>query len=129
MNIYARIGAVFYLLWGLLHLNAARMAFLLGQSVEPGMIQGRLLQNAWNLLFFTVFSIVVAILYNWKNDRMGYWLNLIVVTAADIGFIAFVLIPGHAPMMPGAIGPLLWILAVIFSTIGILGKAPRQNSN
>lgn len=120
MNLSARLGAATYVLWGLLHLQAARLVYMLGQTLEPGIVQGRIYQNAWNLLFFALFAIVVAVLLNWKNSRLGYWLNLIVVSAADIGFIVAVLVPGYVPFVPGGLGPLLWVVAVFFSTLGIL---------
>ena len=121
-NAYAKIGAVAYVVWGLLHLVAARMVFALGQTLEPGMVQGRVFQDAWNLFVFAMFGIAVAILWNWKNDRMGYWLNLAVVSAADIGFIVFLLMPGLVPWVPGGLGPAVWIVAAVFSTLGILQK-------
>jgi hypothetical protein len=120
VNVFAKLGAVTYVLWGLLHIQAARLVYMLGQSLEPGMVQGRIYQGAWNLLFFALFGIVVAILLNWKNSRLGYWLNLVVVSAADIGFIVAILMPGYVPLIPGGIGPLLWVLALVFSTLGIL---------
>ena len=120
MSIYARTGAVAYVLWGLLHIEAARKVYLLGRSLEPGMVQGRVYQDAWNLLFFALFGIVVAVVFNWKNSRLGYWLNLVVVTAADIGFIVAILVPGYLPLVPGGLGPLLWIAALVFSTLGIV---------
>ena len=126
MNLFAKLGAVTYVLWGLLHIQAARLVYMLGQSLEPGMIQGRIYQGAWNLLFFALFGIVVAILLNWKNSRLGYWLNLVVISAADIGFIVTILLPGYVPLIPGGIGPLLWVLALVFSTLGIL-KSSRAN--
>jgi len=119
VNIFARIGAITYVLWGFLHIQAARMVYMLGNSLEPGMVQGRIYQDAYSLLFFALFGMVVAVVYNWKNSLPGYWLNLVVVSAADIGFIIYVLMPGYAPLVPGGLGPLLWILAVIFSTLGI----------
>ena len=119
MNLFAKLGAVAYVLWGLLHIQAARLVYMLGNSLEAGMVQGRIYQDAFNLLFFALFGIAVAVMYNWKNSRLGYWLNLVVVSAADIGFIIYVLMPGYVPWVPGGLGPLLWILAVIFSTLGI----------
>ena len=119
MNLFARLGAVTYVLWGLLHIQAARMVYMLGNSLDAGAVQGRVFQDGFNLLFFALFAIAVAVKFNWKNDRMGYWLNLVVASAADIGFIVYVLMPGYAPMVPGAAGPVLWVLAVIFSTLGI----------
>jgi hypothetical protein len=120
MTVFARLGSVTYVLWGLLHIEAARRVYMLGQSIDPGMIQGRIYQDAWSLLFFAIFGIVVAVYLNWRNSCLGYWLNLIVVSAADLGYIFFVLIPGYVPLVPGGLGPLLWVLALIFSTLGIV---------
>ena len=126
-NVFAKAGAIFYVVWGLLHLKAAQMQYVMAQSLEAGAIQGRLLQNAWNLLFFAVFAIAVAVLMNWKNSKLGYKLNLFVVSAVDIGYIVFVLLPGYVPMMPGALGPVAWIIALVLSTIGIM-LAGRENT-
>ena len=128
MKYFAKIGAVTYVLWGLLHIQAARLVYVLGQSIEPGIIQGRVYQDAWNLLFFAVFGIVVAVTLNWKNSRLGYWLNLVVVSAGDIGFIITVMIPGYIPLMPGGIGPLLWVVALVFSSLGILALKGKASS-
>ena len=119
MTTYSKLVAVVYVLWGLLHIAAARKVYLLGQTLEPGMVQGRIYQDAWNLLFFALFAIVVAVALNWKNSRMGYWLNLVVVSATDIGFIVAILIPGYLPLFPGTVGPILWIIALALSTIAI----------
>ena len=127
MNQYARMGAIAYVLWGLLHLQAARLVYMLGDSLEPGMVQGRIYQDAFNLLFFALFGIAVAVMLNWKNSRSGYWLNLIVISAADIGFIVYVLLPGYVPLVPGGLGPLLWILAVVFSTLGFRQTKPKPS--
>ncbi len=122
MNYFAKLGAVTYVLWGLLHIQAARFVYVLGQSLEPGIIQGRIYQDAWNLLFFALFGIVVAVTLNWTNSRLGYWLNLVVVSAADIGFIITIMVPGYIPLVPGGLGPLLWVVAIAFSTLGILAS-------
>ncbi len=126
-NLFAKLGSVTYVLWGILHIEAARKVYVLGQTLDAGMLQGRIFQDAWNLLFFAVFGIVVGIFLNWKNSRLGYWLNLVVVSAGDIGYIVFVLVPGYVPFIPGALGPILWVLAVLFSTVGIVsaGKGAR----
>ena len=128
MNYFAKIGAVTYVLWGLLHIQAARLVYVLGQSIEPGIIQGRVYQDAWNLLFFALFGIVVAVTLNWKNSRLGYWLNLVVVSVGDIGFIITIMVPGYIPLMPGGLGPLLWVVALAFSTLGILASNREANA-
>jgi hypothetical protein len=105
------------------------MVFVFGQTLEPGMVQARIFQGAWNLLFFALFAIFVAVAMNWRNNRTGYWLNLGVVSFTDMGFIVVVLMPGYAPIVPGGLGPLLWIVAVIFSSIGIRqAKLPPASS-
>ncbi|RKZ55632.1 MAG: hypothetical protein DRQ44_17600 [Gammaproteobacteria bacterium] len=118
-NIYSKLGSILYIIWGVLHIIVASKVYALGQSMDANILQGRIFQDAWSLLFFAVFAIVVGLFFNWKNERLGYWLNLIVVSVADIGYIIFILLPGYVPIMPGVIGPALWVLAVVFSTIGI----------
>lgn len=114
-----KIGAVMYFIWGLLHLKAAYSVYQLGVTLEPDMVQGRVFQDAWGLLFFALVGMIVAVLFNWKNNLMGYWINFVTVSVTDIGFIMFVLVPGYLPIFPGALGPVFWVLAVIFTTIGL----------
>jgi hypothetical protein len=117
------IGAVLYGLWGLLHLFAAFQVLNLGSGLEPGMVQGRIYQDGWTLLYFSIFVLAIAVFYNWKNRSLGYWLNLVTASITDIGFIVFILVPGHLPLIPGLFGPALWISAVVFSTLGILSSS------
>jgi len=119
---FAKIGAVLYVIWGLLHIFAAIDEFSVGATHEKGLVQGKINQGAWDLLFFALFAIVVAVKYNWNNDSLGYWLNLIVVSAADIGFLIFVFFPGHVAFFPGILGPVFWISGAIFTTLGIRTK-------
>jgi len=121
MKTYAnKIGAIMYFIWGLLHLKAALSVYQLGSSLEAGMVQGRVYQDAWSLLFFALVGMGVAIRFNWHNSRLGYWINLVAVSVTDVGFIAFVLVPGYIPIFPGILGPVFWVLGVVFSTVGLL---------
>ena len=113
-------GAVLYILWGLLHLFAAFQVFKLGARLEKGMVKGRIFQNALNLACIAMIVIVIAVIYNWVNSPLGYWLNLALASITDIGFIIYILVPGYLPLKPGILGPALWILATIFSTVGII---------
>jgi hypothetical protein len=139
MKNYAhKIGAVFYVLWGILHIiggisilaaespNAQLAMF--GTAVpadllpaNPGeVVHAALSFHAFNLAWFGVFALLVGVLMNWRNSRLGYWLNFGVVAVADIGLFIFLILPGHMALADGSPGPVLWILALIFSTIGIL---------
>jgi hypothetical protein len=114
-----RIGAIAYVLWGLLHMLAASEVARMALSVDAGAVQGRLLQNAWSLAVFALVATVVAVTMNWNNSRAGYWINLVTVSAADLGFIIFILAPGHLPLWPGAVGPVLWITGALFTTLAL----------
>lgn len=119
-NIFAKIGAVFYILWGLLHFFAAYAA--LGPALEgavTGVAEGRIMQNSIFMAMVSVTAIWIAVQFNWKNDWFGYLFNLFTVTVADLAFIFLILWPGFIPMIPGVLGPALWVIAVIFSTLGI----------
>ncbi len=124
--IFARLAAVVYFLWGALHLYSAYDVLMLGQSLESGMVQGRVLQDAWNLTFFALFGAIVGIKYVWHNNKLGFWLNLVVVSAGDIGFIVTMLIPGVMPIMPGGLGPLLWLIAAGLSAIAYLSGTTHK---
>jgi hypothetical protein len=115
----SKLGAICYALWGVLHLAAVADQYKYALALEVGMTQGRLLQGATYLLVMALVAIVVAVFLNWRNSRPGYWINLAVVALADIPFILFVLVPGHMPIFPGIIGPVLWLAGLLFTTLGL----------
>ena len=114
-----KIGATLYILWGLLHVKASIATYQLGMTLEPGIVQGRVFQDAWSLAFFAISVSVIAVLLNWKNSLPGFWLNFSLATVTDLGYIIHVLVPGYIPIVPGIAGPVLWVLAVIFTAIAI----------
>ena len=121
-NTTSKIGAVFYIIWACLHLVAAYSVYLLGRSLDSSMVQGRVLQDAWNLLFFSIIAISVAGTLNWRNSVWGYWINVVTLCIADTGMVFFVLVPGYIPVWPSILGPVFWVLATIFSTIALLTR-------
>jgi len=92
-NTTAKIGAAFYIIWACLHLLATYSVYVLGRSLDSSMVQGRVFQDAWNLLSFSIIAISVAATLNWRNSVWGYWINLATVGIADTGFIFFLLCP------------------------------------
>lgn len=118
-----QIGAVLYLAWGGLHLFAAYQIYKLGSGAGTGMVQGRIFQSAWNLAFVAIAVSGVAVALNWQNSPSGYWISLTATSVTDLGFLLFVLAPGYLPPWPGGLGPVLWVMAALTSTLGILGAA------
>jgi hypothetical protein len=121
-RIAAKIGAAFYVCWGLLHFTAAFGVYKLAQTSAGTLIEGRLLQTAFYLAAFAAAAIALAVTLNWRNDRLGFWGNGVMVSIADIPFILFVLIPGYAPWWPGLLGPLLWVAAFLLTALGRIGS-------
>jgi len=118
-----KIGGTLYVLWGLLHILAGYRVYASASAIADPGVAARIAQGGWNLGLIAIFAILVGLKLNWNNDRLGYWLNLGVVSAADIGFIILVLVPGYIPLKVGLPGPILWLLAALFSTIGLKQKA------
>jgi hypothetical protein len=48
--------------WGLLHLQAAWSVSTLRRSMPSGMASGRVLQDAWHLLWFSTRAILAAVM-------------------------------------------------------------------
>jgi hypothetical protein len=75
--------------------------------------------HSLNVALFGLVSMVVAAVLNCRNSPSGWLANLIIVSIVDLGFVLFVVMPGHVPLGLGLIGPTLWILGAVFTTIGL----------
>ncbi|QQN62298.1 hypothetical protein JIR23_22270 [Bradyrhizobium diazoefficiens] len=125
-NICARIGAALYVIWGVLHLLASWGIHALAATIPSGLAYARMEQAAWNLAVFAVLAIVLALALNWRNDRIGYWINLIVVGVVDLGFVVLIVMPGYVPAsLTSLAGPILFVIAATFSTIGLRSARPN----
>jgi hypothetical protein len=111
---------VFYILWSVLHIVAAffilEPALAPLEGMEPSAANGRIYQNSGLMFTISVASIVIAVVMNWRNNRLGHWLQVILVGGTDVAFIAFVLIPGYEPLSVGWVGPTLWLIALGLSS-------------
>jgi hypothetical protein len=136
----ARIGAASYILWGLVHVAGA--AFQLstlraaggvgltsmvstGAPFGPGAVAvfpeaaaAYMQMGALNLVWIGLLVGFVGVTRNWRNDRVGYWLNLALVGGTDLSLLVALLLPGYMAWGDGAIGLTLFVLALIFSTLG-----------
>lgn len=112
-----RLGALCYFAWGLFHLRVAWDIYRLGTTVS-GIAQGRIFQLAAYMLTIALFVIVVALLRNWKNDKLGYWLNLCVAGWADLIWVAVVVAPGYVGAARGLAPPAIFVLGAALTTVG-----------
>lgn len=124
----ARIGAIFYVIWGVVHINAAYGLLKLGQGLSAGMVQARIYQDAWNILFGALAVIVIGVTMNWRNSRTGFWTNLTLVSLLDIAFILFVIVPGYAPLWPGLEGPIAWVIAATGTAVGLAARTTSKST-
>lgn len=119
----ARVGAAFYVLWGVLHvaLGVAMISGLLDPGLPTDTDAARDVMFFWCVIVFGVLAMGVGAFLNWRNDPAGYWINLFVVTAVDAGFVLFMMWPGNVGFAEGISGPATWLPAAVFSTLGRLG--------
>lgn len=150
MKSYApKIGAIFYILWGLLHIVGAAALFqqisvggttavlaAIGSAmprselpqISGGVTAAVVVYHVWNLLWVGFFVLVVGLRLNWKNSPLGYWLNMAVVGAIDLGLLVTLLLPGYMALSDGIWGLVLWFFAALFSTLGLLSNNSRRAS-
>ncbi len=98
-----------------MHYAATYDIYQVGLGLPPNVVQGRLFQDAFYVFAFATAGIVVAVWFNWRNSRLGFWLNAAQVGLADVPFILFVIVPGYVPFWMGVTGPVVWIAAVIMT--------------
>jgi hypothetical protein len=125
----AQIGAIFYILWGILHLvvGVTLLADLLSDGLPRDTASARAVMYFWCVIILGAVATFVGARLNWRNDATGYWINLGVSTAGDLGLIVFMLWPGNLSLANGISGPAFWLPAVVFSTIARFAAAPARN--
>lgn len=115
--LYSKIGAIAYALWSILHIVLG-ISRLMERADNAALSEatGRLAQGHWTLFYIGVFGLIVSY-FNWKNDRIAFWLAAFIISAEDIGFILFPVIYGGTPFPSSIIGPGLWIIGLVFTTL------------
>lgn len=123
--IYARIGAIAYALWSVLHivLGVTRLA---DRAADGSLAEatGRLAQGHWTLLYLGVFGLILS-WFNWKNSAVAYWVAAFIISTEDIGFLLFPVWQGGTGFPAAVIGPGLWIIGLVCTTIAYV-SAPRS---
>jgi len=70
-----------------------------------------------------VRAVAVAIFLNWRNNRIGYRLNIIAVGVVDLLYVLLLIGRGYTPASLAAwAGPITYLIAAAFSTAGFLRR-------
>ena len=145
IQIYRKIGAILFLLWGILHLWVPYNGFseyykkgtglhmmIGGETVGmndlklPKDDKTMLVINNLFLNFVTnigssgILAIIIAYML-WKgiNSWIAYLIGVICIGIVDLAFVWFMDLSGIIKQsFPVIVGPLLWVLAVIITPIG-----------
>ena len=95
------------------------------QDTTP-LVDAVLTYHSFNLTWLGAFVLAVALLLNWKNDRVGYWINLAVVSSIDLGLLFTTVFPGHMAFSTAIPGVILWIPALVFSSLAVFSPTAGQ---
>lgn len=114
---YARLGATAYALWSILHIVLGVTRLMERASIDAlGEATGRLAQGHWTLVYIGVFGLILSY-FNWQNNKAAYWAAAFIISAEDIGFIVFPVVYGGTPFPASVIGPGLWIMGLVYTTL------------
>jgi hypothetical protein len=114
-KLLARAGALSYAIWGVFHVYVSWQILSLALPLK-GIAQGRMFQLAAYMLTIALFAVATALWRNWRNDRLGHWLNICVIGWADIIWITVVVLPGYVSLDRGLLPPCFWAIGAICCT-------------
>ena len=143
-----RTAAVLFFLWGLIHvLGGAVMLATLGDggpeaylltvaTVDPGMASSAPEAggasaavfgfHAWNILWVGLCVAVLAGTLNWRGSPIGYWVNLALISGADLGLLVFLVLPGIMAWSTASPGLGLWLPAAVTGFLALRGRAAPE---
>ena len=131
MKTFSKIGAISFILWGIMHMGGGSMILLsLSESPNKGFAyyqhyEGSFPELAGSVLGYMSFIIVwlgilvagIGIRYNWRNYELGLALNTFLVFLTEIGLIIFLVLPGYVSWAEAFPGLLLFLMGSIFGGI------------
>jgi hypothetical protein len=147
IGVAAKIGAILFLLWAVLHIwvgfegvhqylsvgameqwnmllggvNAPRETFQHTTDAMTTHAQSQLIVNfCIDVGGYGILGLFVAWLIWAQGSWLGYFIGLIVIGMADLAFTFCMLASGIIEMNAGTVGgPVIWILAIVITPFGL----------
>ena len=118
MKLLVKIGAVFFVAWGLIHvIGGASILAALGDGVDSGYATYRNSSGSYDPLAGSVLGYFAYLLVciglavaamgatmNWKNSQSGLAVNTAVIAVTEIGLVYFLVVPGFVSWSEASIG-------------------------
>ena len=124
MRIFAALAALAYVSWGLLHVYQG--VIRLNDLANLGLLaaeNGWLAQSHFAVVWAGAVAVVFGAFFTWRNSVIAYWLLAIVISAHEIGFYLFRMLPELVTPPFSLISPSIWLAGLILSTIAMLTRS------
>jgi hypothetical protein len=139
----ARISAVLFVLWGLLHVVGGTliMARAAGDPDSgyafysppaagyPALAGDVLAYLAYSFAWAGLLVTWIGVRYNWCNTPRALALNTCLVGCTDLGLVAFLVLPGHLALADASPGLLLFAGAAFFGALARRGSHEAATSS
>ena len=137
-----KVAACLWVIWGLVHMLAGVMVIaqttsqgfaVIADAVDPMLlvaehhpaVGGVLGQHGFNLFWFGAVTLIGAI-FIYRMNLIAIWVTGMVGGLADLGYLAFVNLPGYVNFVPGTVTSLVSASAIALSLWVRLSSRPRQ---
>lgn len=130
-NNLLRIAAVFWVIWGLVHVLAGYLTIIkqtpgavqgIADAVDPALLEmdyhaavGAVInQHGFNLLWIGAIATICAV-FVWQRKVLAVLLAALVAGLADIGYFLFMDLGGHVHFVPGTVMTIICASAIVLS--------------
>jgi hypothetical protein len=138
-----RVATALFFLWGVVHVLGGGAMLVAAQDPQAYLAMvatGRVAASAvtapgdpavavfafhaWNIVWAGLMVSVIAIVLNGRNSRAGYWVNMAIVSGADIGLLLFLVVPGVMSPATAIPGLALWLPAGLAGWLSVRSSPP-----
>ncbi|MEM9225870.1 MAG: hypothetical protein AAGA24_05100 [Pseudomonadota bacterium] len=130
-SIALKTATVLWIIWGLVHMLAGYIVLssdaaggfqAIADEVDPGLLEadyheavgGILNQHGWNLGWGGLATLIGG-LFIWRANKTAIWVTAMVGGLLDVGYFAFVDLPGYVNFVPGTVMTLVSGSAILLT--------------